>query len=54
MAKVVLDRPGVLPIVRKFVAAAMAQRVAVNEERESGSLTSTGNHALIPGHGQGS
>src|SRR5215218_2540414 len=33
MAEVVLDRPGVLTVVRQLVAAGMAKHVAVDEER---------------------
>ena len=50
MAEVVLDRPRVLAVVGQLIPARVAQHVAVNEEREAGSLTSTSDHALIPSH----
>ena len=50
VAEVVLDRPRVLAVVGQLIPARVAQHVAVNEEREAGSLTSTSDHALIPGH----
>jgi hypothetical protein len=49
MAVVVLDRSGVLAVVRKRVAAGMAQHVAINEEREPSSLAGPSDHALIAG-----
>ena len=52
MAKVVLDCPGVLAVVGELVAAGMPQHVAVDEEREAGSLTSPCDHALIASHAQ--
>ena len=50
MAEVVLDRPRVLAVVGQLIPARVAQHVAVNAEPEAGSLTSTSDHALIPGH----
>jgi hypothetical protein len=52
VAEVVLDRPGIVPVVGQLVAAAMPQHVAVDEEWEAGNLASAGNHALVAGHGQ--
>jgi hypothetical protein len=54
MAKVMLNGSGIVAVVGKFVAAGMAQHVAVNEKREPGSLPGPGNHALIFGRAEGS
>src|SRR5262245_53228008 len=50
MAEIVLDGTGVLAIVREFVAAGMAQHVAVNQERETSSFAGPRDHALIASH----
>ena len=52
MAEIVLDRPRVLAVVGQLVAAGVPQHVAVNEEGKARSLTSTSDHALIPGHAE--
>jgi hypothetical protein len=38
VAEIVLDGSGVLAVIGQLVAAAMSQHVAVDEERETGSL----------------
>ena len=47
MAEIVLDRSRILAVIGEFVAAGMAQHVAVNEEAEACTLASSGHHALI-------
>ena len=53
MAKIVLDRPGVPPIVGQLVAARVTQHMAADLEREARRLSSPRNHALVTCHAQG-
>src|SRR5262252_10221921 len=53
VAKIVLDRSGVAPIVGQLVAARVAQHMAADLEREARRLASTRNHALVTCHAQG-
>ena len=53
MAKIVLDRPGVPPIVGQLVAARVTQHMAADLEREARCLSSPRNHALVACHAQG-
>src|SRR5215467_5773967 len=50
VAKIVLDRSGVPPIVGQLVAARVAQHMAADLEREARRLASTRNHALVTCH----
>ena len=50
MAEVVLDRPGIAPIVGQLEAAAMPQHVPMDEEGEAGRRAGPGNHSLVAGH----
>jgi hypothetical protein len=47
VAQVTLNGPRVLPVIGKLVAAGMTQHVAMNQEREFGSLSHPVNHPLI-------
>src|SRR5262245_42808709 len=53
VAKIVLDRSGVPPIVGQLVAARVAQNMAADLEREARRLASARNHALVACHAQG-
>ena len=53
MAKIVLDRPGIPPIVRQLVAARVTQHMAADLEREARRLSSPRDHAPVTGHAQG-
>jgi hypothetical protein len=53
VAKIVLDRSGVPPIVGQLVAARVAQHMAADLEREARRLSSPRNHALVTCHAQG-
>src|SRR5262249_13139037 len=53
VAKIVLDRSRVPPIVGQLVAARVAQHMAADLEREARRLTSARNHALVTCHAQG-
>lgn len=52
MAEIMLDCPGVLPVVGELVAGAVPKHVAVDKEREAGSVRRAGHHALVAGHAQ--
>jgi len=53
VAKIVLDRSGVPPIVGQLVAARVAQHMAADLEREARRVASARNHALVTCHAQG-
>src|SRR5262249_53684912 len=53
VAKIVLDRSGVPPIVGQLVAARVAQHMAADLEREARRLARARNHALVTCHAQG-
>src|SRR5262249_41727180 len=53
VAKIVLDRSGVPPIVGQLVAARVAQHMAADLKREARRLASARNHALVTCHAQG-
>src|SRR5215831_11668794 len=53
VAKIVLDRSGVPPIVGQLVAARVAQHMAADLKREARRLASARNHALVTSHAQG-
>src|SRR5262249_17055169 len=53
VAKIVLDRSGVPPIIGQLVAARVAQHMAADLEREARRLASARNHALVTCHAQG-
>src|SRR5262245_7024393 len=53
VAKIVLDRSSVPPIVGQLVAARVAQHMAADLEREARRLASARNHALVTCHAQG-
>ena len=53
MAKIVVDRPGVPPIVGQLVAARVTQHMAADLEREARRLSSPRNHPLVTCHAQG-
>src|SRR5215831_10121727 len=53
VAKIVLDRSGVPPIVGQLVAARVAQHMAADLKREARRLASAHNHALVTSHAQG-
>ncbi len=50
MPEVVLDCARILTIIRKLIAAAMAEHVAVDKEGEARGLASPRDHALIAGN----
>jgi hypothetical protein len=50
VAQIVLDCPRILAVIGQLVAAAMAQHVAVDQEREACCLSGPGDHALIASH----
>src|SRR5262245_4776007 len=53
VAKIVLDRSGVPPIVGQLVAARVAQHMAADLEPEACRLANARNHALVTCHAQG-